>query len=241
MMPLLKRQNAEALVNFMFDFARRFAETDLIPKLEAWLSALGNTDWREHVKGLSSAEREQKLERLAAEALQVTGGYTYSPVISVDKVHHDRTLYKLIFLSRHSEGLKVFRDSEEKALGAQATARSSAKAKRKDESSAIGDLFSSGEDAVPNDRSSQDIKRGREQASVRLVKSLVAAGGAGMMWRDLWPPILENHSVTHSWLGHQVNSLRKSGHISAPGWPNELTKIPKDNQILIWDGHNNTK
>lgn len=237
MMPLLKRQNAEALVNFMFDFARRFAETDLIPKLEAWLSALGNTDWREHVKGLSSAEREQKLERLAAEALQVTGGYTYSPVISVDKVHHDRTLYKLIFLSRHSEGLKVFRDSEEKALGAQATARSSAKAKRKDESSAIGDLFSGGEDAVPNDRSSQDIKRGREQASVRLVESLVAAGGAGMMWHDLWPPILENHSVTHSWLGHQVNSLRKSGQVSAPGWPNELTKIPKDNQILIWDGH----
>lgn len=237
MMPLLKRKNAEALVNFMFDFANRFAETDLIPKLDSWLSAKENKDWREQVKGLAGAEREAELVMLAVEALQVTGVYTYSPVISVDKVHHNRALYKLIFLSRHSEGLKVFRDSEEKALGAQATARSAAQAKRKDENSAIGDLFSGGEDAVPNDRSSQDIRRGREQASIRLVECLVAVGMAGMAWRKLWPPILNDFSVTESWLGRQVNSLRISGEVSAPGWPNELTKIPKDNQILIWGGH----
>lgn len=234
MMPLLKRQNAEALVNFMFDFARRFAGTDLIPKLEAWLSALGRTDWRENVEGLSGVEREQKLERLAAEALQVTGGYAYAPVISVDKVHHERTLYKLIFLSRHSEGLKVFRDSEEKALGAQAEARSAAKAKRKAENSAIGDLFADGADAVPNDRSSQVIKRGHELALLRLEERLMSAGATGMAWRKLWPPILEDCSVTHSWLGHKVNSLRKTDKISAPEWPSERNKIPHDNQILIW-------
>lgn len=234
MMPLLKRQNAEALVNFMFDFANRFAGTDLIPKLEAWLSALGRTDWRENVEGLSGVEREQKLERLAAEALRVIGGYTYAPVITVDKVHHDRPLYKLIFLSRHTDGLKVFRDSEEKALGAQAVARSATKAKKRAETSSIGDLFSDGVDAVPNDRSTQDIKRGREQASVRLIESLKAVGGTGIAWCKLWPPILEDYSVTHSWLGHKVNSLRKTGKISAPGWPSELKKIPPDNQLLIW-------
>lgn len=237
MMPLLKRQNAEALVNFMFDFANRFAETDLIPKLDRWLSAKENKDWREQVKGLAGAERQAELVRLAVEALRATPGYTYSPVITVDKVLHDRPLYKLIFLSRHPDGLKEFRKSEEKTLNAQAAVRSTAKAKKKAENSAIGDLFSDGADAVPNDRSSQDIKRGREQASIRLVECLVAADRAGMTWRRLCPPILNDFSVTESWLGHQVNSLRKSDQISAPGWPNELTKIPKDSQILIWDGH----
>ena len=224
MMPLLKRQNAEGLVNFMFDFANRFAGTDLIPRLEAWLSLAGSDGWREQVKGVSGIDREQIYEDLAVKALRATPGFTYAPVITVDKVHHDRPLYKLIFLSRRTEGLKVFRDSEVKALGAQAAARSSAKAKRKAENSAIGDLFADGEDAIPNDRSSQVIKRGREQAPLRLLENLKAAGSTGIAWRDAWPPILDEYSVTHSWLGRQVNSLRKSNQISAPGWPNELTK-----------------
>lgn len=236
MMPLLRRQNAEALVNFMFDFANRFAETDLIPKLEDWLSALGNMDWREQLEGISGAEREQKLERLAAEALQVIGRYTYAPVISVDKVHYDRTLYKLIFLSRHREGLKVFRDSEEKALSAQAEVRSTAKAKRKAEHSAINDLFGDGTDAVPNDRSSQVIKSSHQQAPNRLIASLKTSGAMGMKWGDLWPPILEDYSVTRSWLGRQANILRKSGQITAPGWPNERKEIPENDQLLIWTG-----
>lgn len=233
MMPLLKRQNAEALVNFMFDFANRFAGTNLIQKLEDWLSTLGSKEWIDHVKGLSGFEREQKLERLAAEALQVTGSYTYAPVISVDKVLHDRTLYKLIFLSRHSEGLKVFRDSEEKALGAQATLRAVSKANKRAESSTIGDLFADGVDAIPNDRSSQILRRSREQAPDRVTARLIAAGEEGMTWGELWPPILEYLSVTRSWLGRHVNDIRRSGQISAPGWPNHK-QIPDDNQRLIW-------
>lgn len=238
MMPLLKRQNAEALVNFMFDFANRFAETDLIPKLEAWLSALGNMDWRKNVEGLSGVEREQRLERLAAEALQVTGQYTYAPVISVDKVLHDRTLYKLIFLSRHSEGLKVFRDSEEKALDAQATVRSASKAKKRNDNSAMGDLFSDGADAVPNDRSLQIIKRNREQAPIRLTERLAEAGQTGLGWGELWPSILEDYSVTRSWLGRYVNEMRKSGQILTPNWPTRV-QIPNDAQRLIWAKQDN--
>jgi three-Cys-motif partner protein len=234
MMPLLKRQNAEALVNFMFDFANRFAGTELIPKLERWLSANENTDWRAQVNGLQGAQRETELVRLAVEALRATPGYTYSPVITVDKVHHDRPLYKLIFLSRHSEGLSVFRASEEKALDAQATARSASKAKKRVQNSAMGELFADGADAVPNDRSSQVIKRSREQAPIRLGELLVDAGPSGMAWSDLWPPILEDLSVTRSWLGHQVNDFRKSGQLLAPGWSSEHKKIPDDGQRLIW-------
>ena len=233
MMPLLKRKNAEALVNFMFDFANRFAGTDLIPALEDWLSTLRSADWRKQVEGLSGVEREQKLERLAAEALQVTGNYAYSPVITVDKVLQNRPLYKLIFLSRHFEGLRVFRDSEEKALAAQATARSASKARKRAESSVTGDLFADGADAVPNDRSARMMRRSHEQAPVRLLEYLKLAGSVGAVWSEVWPPILEDFSITRSWLGRYVNDLRKSGKITAPGWPNERKQIPDDWQRLI--------
>lgn len=235
MIPLLKRENSEALVNFMFDFANRFAGTELIPALGDWLSSLGNNEWREQIKELSGFEREQKLERLAAEALRVTGVYKYSPVISVDKALHNRTLYKLIFLSRHPEGLKVFRDSQAKALDAQAIARSKAKSNKKAEGAAIGDLFADGEDAVPNDRSSVLIRQNQEQALPYLVNALTDAGKSGMLWKDLWPPVLQEYSVTRSWLGRQVNELRKSGSLAAPGWPSERKQIPDDDQLLIKD------
>jgi three-Cys-motif partner protein len=234
MMPLLRRQNAEALVNFMFDFANRFGGTDLIPKLEAWLSLAGRVGWREMINGRSGAEREQMYEDLAVEALRATPGYAYAPVITVDKVLHNRPLYKLIFLSRHSKGLEVFRNSEGIALGAQAEVRSVAKANKKAENSAIGDLFADGSDAVPNDRSSQVIRRSQEQAPTLLERRLMAEGAAGMTWGELWPPILEDFSVTRSWLGRQVNELRKSGQLLAPGWSSERKQIPDDAQRLIW-------
>jgi three-Cys-motif partner protein len=234
MMPLLKRQNAEALVNFMFDFANRFAGTGLIPALEEWLAAIGNSDWQAEVVGLSGTEREEKLEKLASEALRIIGGYSYAPVITVDKATHDRPLYKLIFLSRHTKGLQVFRDSQEKTLKAQATTRSATKAKKKAASAVIDDLFSDGQDAVPNDRSSQIIRRSQEQAPIHLKEILAAAGAKGMMWGDLWPPILDDYSVTRSWLGREVNNYRKLCQISTPGWPSERKEIPEDDQLLIW-------
>jgi len=234
MMPLLRRQNAEALVNFMFDFANRFGGTDLISRLEAWLSLAGKEGWRDLINGRSGVEREQMYEDLAVEALRATPGYAYAPVITVDKVLHNRPLYKLIFLSRHSKGLEVFRNSEGITLGAQAEVRSVAKANRKAANSAMGDLFADGSDAVPNDRSSQVVRRSQEQAPIQLTKRLIAAGEAGMTWGELWPQILEDFSVTRPWLGRQVNDFRKAGQLLAPGWSSERKQIPDDGQRLIW-------
>ena len=236
MMPLLQRQNAEALVNFMFDFANRFGGTDLIPSLEAWLSASADSNWRNRLKAVSGKERERLYEELAVETLRQTPGYTYAPVITVDKVLQNRPLYKLIFLSRHSEGLKVFRDSEQKALDAQATTRSASKAKKRAESALIGDLFADGADAVPNDRSAQVIRKSQEDAPRKLRELLVKTGAGSRRWIECWPPVLAELSVTHSWLGRKVNEMRKSGQISAPGWPSERTQIPPDDQQLKWNG-----
>lgn len=233
LMPLLERQNSEALVNFMFDFANRFGSTNLIPKLEAWLDLAGFEGWRDKVLNSKGSAREKTYEELAVSALRDRSGYKFSPVITVDKVLHNRPLYKLIFLSRHAEGLKVFRDSEEKALDAQATVRSASKAKRRAEMSLTQDLFSDGLDAIPNDRSTQIIQRSRVDAPNRVMEKLSEAGASGLLWGHLWPQILQEFSVTRSWLGRHVNDLRKSGDILAPNWPSPNKKIPDDSQRLM--------
>jgi three-Cys-motif partner protein len=238
MMPLLKRNNAEALVNFMFDFANRFAGTDLIPKLEAWLDLAGKGNWRDEIKGLSGADREQVYEDLAVEALRTTPGYKYAPVITVDKVLHNRPLYKLIYLTRHPKGLEVFRSSEAATLGVQAEVRSAARAKVKAANSSMDDLFAGGLDAVPNDRSSQRIRKNQEQAAVRLGEVLAASGPTGMAWGDLWPEFLKDFSVTRSWLGRKANEMRMADQISIPGWPPGNRKhMPDDDYRLFGVEH----
>jgi three-Cys-motif partner protein len=230
-MELIRRPNSEALVNFMFDFANRFAGTSLIPALERWLSSRGDAAWRKQVDGLSGQNREDKLEVLAVEKLRDEAGFTYAPVISVDKPLHDRTLYKLIFLTRHATGLKVFRDSEQKALEAQAASRTKTKAEARTAKSGMGELFDEEMD-VPFDRSSLRIKQGAEAAKVALLHILNKAGVSGKIWSDVWPPILNSAVVTHSRLGRLVNEYRKAGMIEAPGWPSERKIIPEDTQLL---------
>jgi three-Cys-motif partner protein len=219
-MALIRRPHSEALVNFMFDFANRFAGTTLIPALEEWLSKDGATTWREEVDRLSKQEREDKLEQLAVEKLRNEAGYKYAPVISVDKTLHDRTLYKLIFLTRHSTGLKVFRDSEHKALEAQAVSRSTVKADAREAKSGMLELFGKQMD-VSTDRSTLRLREGEEVARSKLLAALKIAGSAGKCWQELWPPILNSVVITHSRLGRIANELRKARAIDAPGWPSE--------------------
>jgi three-Cys-motif partner protein len=231
-MPLIRRQHSEALVNFMFDFANRFAATSLIPALEKWLSSEGNARWKAEVERLAGKDREERLETLAVEKLRKVAAYKYAPVISVDKPLHDRTLYKLIFLTRHTKGLQVFRDSEHAALEAQAASRSITKAGAREVKSGMADFFGAAAD-VALDRSTLMMKAGEDSARAKLLGTLKQAGSAGVRWGDLWPPVLESTVVTHSRLGRIANELRKIGVIRAPNWPSERHKIPRDDQLLL--------
>lgn len=231
-MPLLARRNSEALINFMFDFANRFAGTELIPLLERWLSSGGDSSWRAHVEKLSKSERESRVEELAVAKLRKEASYVYAPVISVDKALHDRTLYKLIFLTRHEKGLEVFRDSEHAALQAQATSRTASKAAAREAKSGMCDLFDAKGD-IPIDRSSVRLREGETQARQLLVASLASVGSSGKRWSQLWPTVLNEAVITRSKLGRIVNEMRELGEIDAPNWPSERTIIPRDDQILL--------
>ena len=127
--------------------------------------------------------------------------------------------------------MKVFRDSEHKALEAQAVSRSRAKADAREAKSGMSELFGEQMD-VPSDRSSLRIKAGEEDAKNALLATLKTAGPAGNIWCKIWPPILNSAVVTHSRLGRIANELRRARVIDAPGWPSERKIIPEEGQVL---------
>jgi three-Cys-motif partner protein len=235
-LPLLSRRNSEALVNFMFDFANRFAGTTLLPALEGWLSSGGDSSWRKDVDKLSRRERETRLEELAVAKIRKAASFKYAPVISVDKPLHDRTLYKLIFLSRHPKGLEVFRESENAALQAQAASRTTSKAAAREAKLGMADFFGA-QGGIPNDRSSIRLVEGERQARQHVNALLASCGPQGKQWADVWPAILNDAVITRSKLGRIINEMRKSALVDAPGWPSERHQIPPDDQLLIWAQH----
>lgn len=229
LLPLLERPQSEALVNFMYDHANRFAETGLIKHLEKWLAVSGIPNWETKLSGLAGLERERAIENLAVEGLRRTGAFRYSPVITVDKSMHDRPLYKLIYLTRHTKGLEVFRSSEAKALKAQAQVRTDLKARKREEASGMSDMF--GNDSG-SDRSAKLLEEGAASARTLVHELLQSAGGNGKTWQDLWPLVLDRVSVTKSRLGLLVNEARKAGSLIAPGWPSERRRQPDETQLL---------
>ena len=70
------------------------------------------------------------------------GNYQFAPALTVDETRVDRTLYKLIFLTRHAVGMRVFRDAYLHALEIQATYRSAKKAASRKRQTGMDDVFS---------------------------------------------------------------------------------------------------
>ncbi|MBY0521425.1 MAG: three-Cys-motif partner protein TcmP [Sphingomonas sp.] len=161
---LIEAPNTEVLLNFMFQFANRFAGSqDRMPTLEGWLGGLseGEGGWRKDFADLRGQDREAAIAERARQALRKLGGYRYAPALTVDETASERPLYKLIYLSRHPVGLKLFRDAHVKALEAQATYKSARKAENRRQKSGMDDMFASQNTIDPGERSALGVESSR--------------------------------------------------------------------------------
>lgn len=230
---LVAAPNTEALINFMFEFANRFAHTDRLPALERWLTTLeGSADWKGQVAHLSGQAREKFITDLARGALKKMGQYDYAPAITVDEVLADRPLYKLIYLSRHPKGLKVFRDAQHDCVSLQASVRTGVKANARSERSRMDDLFRKPDEVDPGERSARSLREER-QAAEKLADELInAAGEQGIYWERLWTLVLDQWLIKQSELGRLVGQWCNAGKIHIDDWT-ARRRVPHDGDKII--------
>lgn len=226
---LIKPERTEVLLNFMFQFANRFASSkDRMPTLEGWLGGLPDSGgWRAEFTELRGAEREAAISERARQALRLMGGYNFAPALTVDETAADRPLYKLIYLSRHPAGIRVFRDAHRKSLEAQATYKSAKKAETRRVRSRMDDMFAGEAIMEPGEKSAREISDGELSAQVVLIK-LLRANDVGLEWKEIWPQILDACMITYSALGSIAYDMKMRGEINAPAWSSSAQKRPKD-------------
>jgi three-Cys-motif partner protein len=138
--PLLQRPNSEFLINFMYDFLLRTHTQEFFQKdMQAIFGIVPDTN------GMSSHDKEEYLINLykmrIKEIVPAIGGRPRAVTVPILYPLKDRTLYHLMYLTRHAKGICVFMEESEKLESVQPRARAQAKQDRRESRSHQLELF----------------------------------------------------------------------------------------------------
>lgn len=231
--PLLMRQNAEVLFNFMFDFINRAASMSSAATIQGLNELLPVGGWREALAevDLTVADKDRPAARKLIlinafrQVLREKGGYRYVAEVPVLRPLKDRTLYSLVYATRSPKGIEVFRDCQVKTLEEQDSVRGAAKVSAATAASGQGEFFGTLQGLGPDTTSAylQEELRGAEATLL----SLIPVGLAARTWGDLWPDVLERHAVRKTDVNAIAGRLRKEGTLVFPDWQ-PLKRVPED-------------
>ena len=143
--PFLERPNSEFLINFMYDFVlRTHTQEAFQDDMRAIFGYIPDT------AGLLPKRREEHLIRLYRQQLkEITsnkGGIARTASVPILYPWRDRTLYHLVYLTRHAKGLSVFMEASEKIAYVQRRVRAQAKQEYRESRTRQLELFSSDSD-----------------------------------------------------------------------------------------------
>jgi three-Cys-motif partner protein len=148
--PLLRRPNSEVLINFMYDFlVRTHTQESFADDMQRIFGKVPNT------AGMSPEAREEHLIRMYRNNLKTVvparGGSPRTACVKVRKVLLDRTLYHLVYLTRHPKGITEFMAASEGLDLVQKKIRAVAKQEERIERKRQFELFSAHEDVTEQD------------------------------------------------------------------------------------------
>ena len=131
---LLELEPSEVLVNFMTSHIKRFLELKDDVTKEQFEQLFGDRNFRTVIAGLQGFDREYAAVEAYSSSLGKKGSFPYVCKAMVLKSSRDETHYHLIYATRHTRGVEVFKSAERSAMiameGARAGARQKARQKR---------------------------------------------------------------------------------------------------------------
>lgn len=229
--PLIGRPNSEVVFNFMFTMIN-WSTSMPNAAIQAALDALmPDTGWKARLdaicpeQGVSSADqRKAALVAAISEAIGRLGGYPYvmeTPVLFPLK---NRTYYSLIYATRSTKGVEVFRDCQHSTMKTQDEVRSGLQAAKRDERTGMTDMFGA---APTGDRFAARWMAQQELGARAALLQNVAAAPATTTYGDLWPQVLARYGVRKTRLGRIAAEMKKTGEIDFHNW-GKRKQVPDD-------------
>lgn len=149
--PLLQRPNSEFLINFMYDFLlRTHTQEQFKEDMQAIFGEIPDTD------GLTPEEKEEYLlnlyQKRLKEIVPIRGGKPCAVSVPVLYPLKDRTLYHLVYLTRHPKGITEFMEASEHLDFVQRRVRAQAKQENRESRSGQLELFQASEQVSKENR-----------------------------------------------------------------------------------------
>lgn len=233
--PLLRRPNSEVVFNFMFDFINRAASIRA-PEVELGLHELiPNNTWRDQLAappppGLAEAEyRKRVLVEAFSSELGRLGDYPFVAETTVLRPTRDRPLYCLVYGTRSAVGLKVFRESQIKALRQQDMIRGRTKLTTSEATTGQNELFGSLSEMAP-DPTTAFFEAELKQAE-QFMKTVTPSAPDSALWSGIWPQIMERHVVSQAQLNQLAGELHRQGTLHCADWGHRK-RVPDDSYRL---------
>ena len=224
MRPLLQHGKAEFLINLMYDFINRAVEIE--KHTDDMVELFGEAP---SLSGLTPDQRQKKLLTLYRNNLKkVYGGRT--AYVTVEKPGRDRTLYYLVYLTRHSTGLDTFKSEAEKMEVVQRITQAEVALRKQIEQQPMDDLFGS---IVCEQPTIKNYTDNRLTAKAFLLDKL--SGTPLLIDNEVWADFLEETDLYPKDFQQAMIELVKEGVVTnldadvqrrtrkmiKPHWPNK--------------------
>ena len=138
---LLDVHPSEILINFMTSFVDRFVHRDTPALRSGFQDLFGDGDFRHEWRSLEGLDREDAIVEAYCRRIRDVGRFQFVGSAVVLKPDFDRSLYHLVYATRHPKGIEVFREVEEKAFSHQSEFRSDLAQSRRVSRTGQGELF----------------------------------------------------------------------------------------------------
>lgn len=230
---LLARPKSEVTFNFMFEFINRAASMSEPVTVAGLDELMPYGDWRARLaqaeqgagRALTPDERKDILIGAFTENLAQIGDYQYVVPTEILRPLRDRTLYCLLYATRHERGIAAFRECQTKALDAQAETRAALKVRHKASGSGQSEFFESLHDMGPNETAAM---RAAEKAKAEaMVLELTPKAPDYIIYKKLWAAVLTKYAVRITDVNSICANLKKKGALLFPDWETGK-RVPQD-------------
>ena len=172
--PLFDRPKCEVLINFMFDYIRRFASSDDPATIASLNPILGGPGWRDRLD--KTLQRGLGVEKLFRDTLRDVGKFRYVISTKIDKATVDRPHFFLAYGTKSDDGIKAFREVAYGALREHARNRATAQERQRERKSGTADLFPGHRAEIQEETIDEIVETQKHAATTKLLSVLSAKG-----------------------------------------------------------------
>lgn len=231
--PLLRLDQVEVLINFMTEDIRRFIESPQHQTQQGFARLFGSATFKDRLEKLQGLDREDAAVSEYQARVIETGRFDFTASAIVLHPQFDRTNFHLIYATRHSLGIEVFKEAEKSAMGVMEQARSEAQKRTREKKTGQGEFGSE----VLHDATYYESLRERYLSKARKSVVQLLRAKRRVSYDEAWTVALAQPLAWDSDLKSWINEWKKQELLHVEGLTGKQT-VPKREKghTLVWLG-----